>query len=151
MIGAWSFRHFLRWSFVLRHSSFAALVLCGLLTGCGPSTGSVSGTVTVSGQPATGGIISFVPADGNGSPVTAEIQSGRRDPAQGVVAGAKQVQISIPVVTGKRPEYNGPAEPMIDITEESIPAKYNSETELTFDLKAGVNQKDWQVESVKRK
>lgn len=118
--------------------------------GCGPTTGTVSGTVTVNGQPATGGIISFVPTDGKGAPVTVEIQSGGRYSTE-AIAGAKQVQISIPVVIGKRPEYNGPGAPMIEITEESVPAKYNSETELTFELKAGVNQKDWAVEAVKRK
>ena len=136
---------------MLRHSSFLAIILTLVaVTGCGPSTGTVSGTVTVNGQPATSGIISFVPADGKGAPVTVEIQSGGKYSAQSV-AGAKQVQISIPVVVGKRPEYNGPGAPMLDITEESIPAKYNSETELTFDLKPGVNQKDWAVVSIKRK
>jgi hypothetical protein len=135
---------------VLRHSSFLAIILTltALLTGCGPST--VSGTVTVSGQPATSGIISFAPADGKSAPVTVEIQSDGKYSAE-AATGAKQVQISIPVVVGKRPEYNGPGAPMIDITEESVPAKYNSESELKFDLKPGVNQKDWAVESVKRK
>lgn len=136
---------------MLRHSSLlAAAALLVVLAGCGPSTGTVSGTVTVNGQPATSGIISFVPADGKTAPVTVEIQSGGQYSAQ-AVAGAKQIQISIPVVVGKRPEYNGPGAPMIEITEESVPAKYNSETELTFDLKPGANQKDWAVESVKRK
>ena len=102
---------------MLRHSSFLAIILTltALLTGCGPSTGTISGTVTVSGQPAASGIISFVPADGKGAPVTVEIQSGGKYSAE-AVAGAKQVQISIPVVVGKRPEYSGPGAPLIDIT-----------------------------------
>lgn len=137
---------------MLRHSSFLAVALFAVaLVGCGPSIGSVTGTVTVNGQPATGGIISFVSADGKGAPVTVEIQAGGQYSAQGIVAGAKQVQISIPVVVGKRPEFNGPGAPMVEITDESIPAKYNSETELTFDLKPGANQKDWAVEGIKRK
>ena len=136
---------------MLRHSPFPAfaLLLTALVLGCGPSTGGVSGTVTVNGQPAKAGIISFVPADANGAPVTGEISDGKYS-LQAVV-GAKRVQISVPVVIGQRPEYNGPGAPLVEITEESVPAKYNSETELTFDLKPGVNQKDWAVESNKRK
>jgi hypothetical protein len=136
---------------VLRHSSFlAAALLVIAVVGCGPSTGTISGTVTVNAQPATSGIISFVPADGKSAPVTVDIHSNGQYSAQ-AVAGPKQVQISIPVVTGKRPEYNGPGAPLIEITEESVPAKYNSETKLTFDLKPGANQMDWAVDSSKRK
>ncbi len=135
---------------MLRHSPlFLSVLLFTVFAGCGPTTGTISGTVTVSGKPVESGIISFTPADGKGAPVTVDIQNGKY--AAQAVAGAKLVQISAPVVTGQRPEYNGPGAPMIDITEESVPAKYNSETELTLEMKPGVNQKDWAVEGMKRK
>ena len=118
-------------------------------SGCGPATGTVSGSVTVDGKPAASGVISFIPADGAGAPVTVDIQGGEYT-AQ-AVAGSKRVQISVPVVIGQRKEYNGPTAPLVDITEESVPPKYNSETELVFDLKRGANSKDWTIEGVKKK
>jgi hypothetical protein len=131
--------------------SFIAAAAClAAFAGCGPTIGSISGTVTAGGQPIENGIISFSPTDGKGAPITVDIKAGQYS-AQGVVAGPKQVQISAPVVTGRRPEYNGPDAPMVEITEESIPAKYNTDSTLTFDLKPGANQKDWTVETNKRK
>ncbi|HEY2412949.1 MAG TPA: hypothetical protein VGI40_11935 [Pirellulaceae bacterium] len=124
-------------------------VIVVAIGGCGPATGTVSGTVTVDGKPAASGVISFVPAEGAGAPVTVDIQGGAYT-AQ-AVAGSKRVQISVPVVTGQRKEYNGPDAPLVDITEESVPAKYNSETELTFELKRGANTKDWVLEGLKTK
>src|SRR4051812_19351908 len=80
------------------------------LIGCGPSIGTVSGTVTVDGQLVASGVISFVPADSNGTPVTVDINSGKYS-AQ-AVAGSKLVQISAPTVTGRRKEYDGPDAPL---------------------------------------
>jgi hypothetical protein len=119
------------------------------LSGCGPTMGTVSGSVTVDGQPVTSGVISFVPADGKGTPVTVDITSGNYT-AQ-AAAGSKRVQISAPTVTGRRKEYEGPDAPLVDITEEIVPPKYNSDTELTFEVKPGANQKDWAVESMRGK
>jgi hypothetical protein len=136
------------------HSSHISLALLTVIVvamgGCGPVTGTVSGTVTVDGKPAATGVISFIPADNTKAPpVTAEIKAGQYSAE--AKTGPKIVQISVPVVTGQRKEYNGPDAPLVDITEESVPARYNSETELVFEVKRGSNQKDWSVESVKGK
>jgi hypothetical protein len=129
--------------------ALCGLFVAGLLAGCGPALGTVSGNVTVDGQPLTKGVISFVPADGNGTPITAEIKEGNYT-AQ-TAAGRKTVQISAPTVTGQRKEYNAADAPLVDITEESLPPKYNSESELTFDLNRGSQTKDWSVQSMRRR
>jgi hypothetical protein len=116
-----------------------------LATGCGPTFGVVSGTITVDGQPVTGGVISFVPAEGDGTPATSNIEGGRYEVR--TMAGKKFVQVSAPRVVGKRKEYEGPDAPLVEITEERLPSKYNSRTELTFDVKAGRNKQDWSLQS----
>ncbi len=132
-------------------TAYAAIGSCfaALLLGCGPALGTVSGTVTVDGQPLSKGVISFAPADGKGAPITVEIKGGSYT-AQ-AVAGRKNVQISAPIVTGQRKEYNAADAPLVDITEESLPPKFNSESELTFELNRGNQTKDWSVQSVRRR
>ena len=116
-----------------------------LLSGCGAPTATVSGDVTVNGHPLESGIISYAPADGQAPQATAAVQNGKY--RLKTVPGKAWVQISAPVVTGKRKEYNGPDAPMVDVSEESLPERYNAKTELTVDLKSGDNTKDWSVES----
>src|SRR5262245_1136654 len=74
----------------------------GLLTGCssGPASATVSGEVKVNGTPVEKGVISFSPAEGSGTSVTGDIKNGRYEVQ--TTAGKKVVQISAPVVTGKR-------------------------------------------------
>jgi hypothetical protein len=60
------------------------------------------------------------------------------------------VQISAPVVVGTRKEYDDPAAPTVEITQESLPDRYHTATELTFEALPGQNAKDWSVESKRR-
>jgi len=55
---------------------FASLALA-TLPGCGSSLASISGKVTLDGQPLERGYINVLPADGNTTPVGAEITKGR--------------------------------------------------------------------------
>jgi len=124
------------------------LSAAGLLSGCGPATATISGEVKVNGALLQKGVISFVPADNTGAPVTAEITNGKYEVK--TTAGKKFVQISAPVVTGKRKESPAENAPMIEITTESLPAKYHSKTELTFDVQPGGNTKNWDLEAKKK-
>jgi hypothetical protein len=133
-----------------RSCGLAALLTATLVAGgCGSSVSTVSGSVTVDGKPLEKGTISYVPADSNGSPVTAEVAGGKYEVL--VSAGKKFVQISAPVVVGKRKQYEGPDAPYDEFTDESLPEKYNSKTTLTFDVQPGKNSKDWAVESKPKK
>ena len=125
------------------------LLLSGSLLGCGPSVGTVTGEVTIDGKPMESGVISFVPADSNGEPVTVDVKGGKY--SLEAVAGEKKVQISAPVIVGKQKEYDGPDAPLMEITQESLPPKYHSATELTFEVKPGSNTKNWQLSTERGK
>lgn len=137
-----------------RARRFVALhlaLLLGLasLTGCGPSTGTVAGAVTIDGQPLDSGVISFVPAEEGGTPVTTNVVGGKYELT--TTTGKKIVQVSAPVVVGKRKEYEGPDAPLVEITEERLPPKYNSQTELNCEVKAGKSVQDFTLVTGRRK
>jgi hypothetical protein len=125
----------------------AGCVAAGLLAGCsggGPASATVSGSVKLDGVPVANGTIAFAPADGVGSPAAGEIKNGRYDVS--TTAGKKVVQISVPVVSGKHKAHVGQDAPWVEVTSESVPEKYNSKSELTFDVRAGSNSKDWDLQ-----
>ena len=127
---------------------FLGLASIALITGCGgPETSTVTGAVTVDGKPLDKGVITFTSPDGKTA--TAEIKSGNYEARTS--PGTNRVQISAPVVTGTRPEYNAPDAPRVEITEESLPERYHTKSDLTMDVKPGRNIKDWAVESKNRK
>jgi hypothetical protein len=57
------------------------------------------------------------------------------------------VQISAPVVVERRKAYEGADAPLIEVTRERLPARYNTQSELTVDLQPGPNTKDWVLSS----
>ena len=120
-------------------------VLIGLLSGCGPSLATIQGAVTVDGRPLENGVISFVPDDGQGDSTTANVQSGKYHLQ--ATPGKKRVQISAPVVAGRRQEYNSPDAPWVEITKESLPDHYHANTQLTFVAQPGDNLKDWSLDT----
>jgi hypothetical protein len=122
-----------------------ALIFPGL-SGCG-GTATVSGQVTVDGEPLKNGVISYVPADDSGAPATTAIQDGKYELQ--MVPGKKFVQISAPGAVRKVREYNAPDAPEIVITDERLPARYNSATDLVLEVKAGINTKDWDLDTKK--
>src|SRR5215218_8444901 len=121
-----------------------ALVLAALLAlaGCSDqSTGEVTGTVTVDGEiPTVGSSINFVPTAAGSSGGGGAIADGKY--AAKLPPGNYKVEIRVPRPTkpGKviRP---GPGPGAGVEIEESLPAKYNEKTELTFEVKPGKNEK----------
>ena len=122
-----------------------ALMTLVLVTGCddGPPTGEVSGTVRVSGQvPPAGSSITFFPVDGSPS-AGAVLEEGRYRVK--VPVGLAKVEIRVPRPVAKTgPKVQGPGSEG-GLIEESLPAKYNDASELTFDVKSGTSQKDWDL------
>jgi hypothetical protein len=128
----------------------AALVAALLaLTGCdgGPKVGDVRGTVTVDGQtPALGSSITFVPTDGTSGGGGATIMDGRYSAKLPV--GKYKVEIRVPRQVGKAPKAReGPGPGGVANIEESLPAKYNDQTELTLEVKPGANEKNWELKT----
>jgi len=124
----------------------AAFLAAALVVGCsgGGDYGDVSGTVTYDGTPVEDGQIKFEPADGKGQTGGAAIKGGKYA-ATKVSVGKMKVSVSGSKVTGKKKMYPTPDSPEMPITSEYLPAKYNDKTELTFDVKRGANEKNWEL------
>ena len=124
---------------------------CGglaLAAGCGDSEpmGDVAGEVLVDGAPAPKGTyITFTPVNGAKSPQGAEVAEGKYRLRIGT--GPAKVAVRAPKQVGTKKLYPTPQSPVAPIFEESLPAKYNEKTELTHDVAAGEQSKDWDLTS----
>jgi hypothetical protein len=128
------------------------LVACGLalmacLVGCGRGGGltAVSGTVTYDGKALEKGLISFVPADGNGPTAAAPIANGKY--AVKIAPGKKLVKVEAYEVTGQHPfsRYN----PRIVVDQKQIlPSCYNTKSKLTRDITPADRTCDFALEKL---
>ena len=107
------------------------------------TTAELSGTIMVDGKPLEKGSIGFAPADGNGQTAGGEVMAGKYSVK--VPIGLMKVEIRYPKVVGKKKDYDAPGGKFYDLFDESLPAKYNDETQLTLEIKSGKNQKDWDL------
>ncbi|HID24040.1 MAG TPA: hypothetical protein EYP14_16790 [Planctomycetaceae bacterium] len=135
------------------------LVAWGL--GCGgaakgPATVEVSGTVTFDGKPIPEGHIVFHPAEGTGRSYSGRIENGKF--SFECEPGAKKVEITatreVPVDRSKlSPEEQVQLEEEDapgTVPEQYIPARYNTGTELTAEVKeSGGNSFEFALESSK--
>jgi hypothetical protein len=111
-----------------------------LLAGCG-SSASVEGTVSVDGTQIDHGSIVFVPAGGSGNPVGTDIRDGKYEiPSErGLTSGNYKVQILWNKKTGKKTKDITDTGAVIDERMQVLPPNYNTNTELTADIKSGGN------------
>ena len=106
------------------------------VAGCSIDDGTVTGTVTLNGQPLKEGTVRFLPVDGKGPTASAEIKDGKFTAA--VPPGRKRVEFSAPKIVGKPQKmYDTPDSPVVDQVDELIPARYNVASELTITVKGG--------------
>src|SRR5262245_22811185 len=106
----------------LRRSLAAVVLAAGLVAGCTPSgakSGTVTGLVTLDGQPLKSGLIRFVPTDGKTPTADAPITDGRYSAL--VPLGEKRVEISSGKVVGKTKMYDTPDSPVVEQTVELLP------------------------------
>lgn len=114
------------------------IALMVAFAGCGGSglrrsTIPVRGKITLDGKPVDGGTVSFDPKDGKGGSVSAQISGGNYETR--VEPGLKIVRINYPKILRTEKAYpTSENSPVIDVTEEAIPAKYNSASRLEKDL-----------------
>lgn len=133
----------------------AALLLMSFCAGCDQGGGvtrcAVEGKVTLDGAPVEEGSIAFIPTGGTEGPTAGgQIQNGQYSvpSAKGPVVGRYRVEIRAPRKTGKMIQ-NPMAEPgtMVEEIAEGAPAKYNSESTLEEEIKAGKNVIDFELTS----
>lgn len=131
--------------FVRPALALLAALLAGL--GCqeGPNTARVTGKVKLDGKNVETGTVQFFSVDNSAPSAAASIKDGAYE-AQ-VPVGKVRAQISSPKVVGKRKMYNAPDSPVKDVMKESIPAKYNSQSQLTREVKPGENSLDFELTS----
>jgi hypothetical protein len=116
------------------------------LIGChGDNKAEVTGIVKVDGEPIKKGIIGFSPVDGQGQTAGGAIIDGKYSVKSSI--GLMKVEIRYPKVVGKKKDYDAPGGKFYDLSEESLPPKYNNDSKLTFDVKRGVNEKDWSLQT----
>lgn len=125
----------------------AAFVPVYFLAGCGdsgPATYPVFGTVTLDGQPLEEGRIAFRDSEGKipsaGSPIVDGKYSFRSQP------GTMKVEI-----TARREipgEFTSPAPGVnVPVSEQYIPRRYNTSTELTKEVTEGENEFQFKLSS----
>ncbi|MCA9260618.1 MAG: hypothetical protein KDA61_15505 [Planctomycetales bacterium] len=128
-------------------AGLALIVVSFSLAGCersDPNKGYLSGQITINGAPAASGAIVFIPVDGMASTAGGTIADGR----YAVVApvGMARVEIRVPKVVGERKLYNTPDSPVQPLMEESLPARFNDDSELTFQVEPGDAEHDFTLE-----
>lgn len=132
------------------HLACILLIACtATILGCTADSkhGTVTGTVMLDGQPLASGLIRFTPSDGNTATADATIENGKFTAV--VPIGDKTIWISAPKVVGKRKTYNTPDSPTIDVVQELLPARYNSQTTLKCTVTPGSQQPTFELTSGK--
>ena len=115
-------------------------VICAGLPGCssGNGTREIHGSVTLDGQAVEKGNIRFIPTDGKGARAEVFIKDGTYTAS--LPPGNYKVEIYSPQSKGimtNRPPGPG-AKAKLEV--ETIPAKYNAESQLTVDVKPDVDE-----------
>ena len=126
-------------------SCVLAATLCLALGGCGQSRRSLSGTVTINGAPMERGMITLTPEDSNQTSVGGKISDGKfyLDATRGPFPGKYRVEIHWAKKTGRKvPNGDGG---MDDEVKEGLPAKYNTNTELTANVTWATRSLDFQL------
>jgi hypothetical protein len=122
----------------LRVAITAFTLVLVALAGCGEPTYKVTGTVQFEGKPIENGSIAFESADGGPGVASSGITKGKYELQS--KAGKKKVLI---LARRVRPGTENDPQPAM---EEFIPARYNSESELFREVKAGVeNRVDFEL------
>lgn len=125
-----------------------ALPLLAVAVGCGdsadvPELGEVTGTVTMDGQPVPNAVLTFQPEHARPSygrtNEEGQYELIYTDDNPGATIGKHTVRITTAA--------EGDPDQGQEAQKETIPAKYNVQTELTANVEAGDNVIDFQLES----
>src|SRR5262245_30575090 len=116
------------------------LLLLAAFAGCarGPAVGTVKGKITVDGEPVDGGLIRMVPRDGNSQPADCIVTDGQYSITMPL--GEKKVEIYWTKGGGGKVDTASQGTEQII---QMVPAKYNTETTLTYKVEKGTAEKDF--------
>lgn len=119
---------------------YCFLICLPFCLGCGGDGKlTISGKVTFDGKPIENGEITFNAVDGTTPTASIAITNGvyKLD----MMPGNKKVIVTGTKIVGQHPAYKGdPKSPMINDTEQYIPAAYNDQSTLTREIKVSGEQ-----------
>ena len=146
----------------------ACCLACLVVIGCGPGgpeLGTVTGKVTLDGKPVTNGLVTFVPVAKGGASIGKTDANGQYEllfvDRKGALLGQHKVTVTtvqeaaaVTLMRSDSPEYMKQAASATDKSAynsakvvEPIPARYNTNTELTKEVKSGANVIDLELKS----
>jgi hypothetical protein len=111
-------------------------VLLLALAGCGDGRRTLSGTVTLDGQPLESGDVLFVKSEGGLVREGAKVKDGTFQVV--LPDGEYKVEVNATKVVGKIIVHDMGQKAEVDKTVEMIPERYNTRTTLTASVKSGV-------------
>ena len=125
---------------ITRRKTLLCSFLLVLLAACGSSSNrrALQGTVTLDNKPLAQGTVRFIPTSGTPGPSAGgEIKNGEFSIAEdkGVLSGSFRVEITSSK-TGKKVRDRSSGE-ITYLREQFLPARYNSNSELTAEVKNG--------------
>ena len=107
---------------------------------------SVAGKVSVDGTPLEKGTINFYCLGTPGPTAGAAIRGGRYSVQ--VSTGRKKVEIFGYRIVGQKALIpDKPASPLVDVVEQTLPARYNTTSELTCNVASGGTDHDFALKS----
>jgi hypothetical protein len=134
-------------------AAMAATLLLISFLGCGrpKTTATVSGVISLDGEPLESGAISFYPISGGSTTAAqsagATIDKGGRYRTE-ILPGRFRVEISSSRSVGQRKRYEDlPDSPMDDILKEVVPAVYNTSSSLERDISLDTKTLDFVLQS----
>ena len=111
----------------------ACVVLLGCQSRSDDGLTSAAGNVRLNGKPLDSGTIEFKHTNGVTPPVIAKIEHGNF--ATRLPTGTMKILISSSIKVGEKQAYQGEANsPVMDIVKKTIPAKYNTKSQLTLEV-----------------
>lgn len=129
-----------------------ALALALSLNGCGgnpdlPDLSQVKGTVTLDGNPLDGARVEFVPEKGRGSSGVTDADGKYVLYYSGANTGALTGKHNV-MITSAREQSGGEGDqPLVEGRNELLPPRYNENSTLTKEVKAGENTIDFTLTS----
>lgn len=96
------------------------------------------GRVTLDDRPGADGDFNFRPV-GDATPTASGVVKDGEYTAEAPVTRMR-VSATAPKVTGQRKAYNTPGSPLADVVIERIPARYNVNSDLVFDITSDTNE-----------
>lgn len=127
----------------MRRIMWMGLVLWIFASGCGKPMGNVTGLIEWHDQPVVSGEIQFEPLQDKTVPIVSGlIRDGKYRVS--LPTGEKRVRIFVYEKTGI--DRSNPAMP-IDIITNIMPKKYNTESEMTYTVKKGLQEYHFPAET----